>query len=579
MAIDRGELAMKNQKGFTLAEILVALVIIAILIFSFTPLTVFSFKQIYETGRAQSALYEQKGKVEETMASRNANTGLPQVTIETVFRETTHNGHTIPEVGPVPVVGSWVSDSGSQSNFQVATVYTAIGAGDNHARIRLAPDSVSEDDNLSGKIINVYSEFLIFDSSTQFKLKDNTGAIVSSVTFTYKDSTTFELKLSSGITAQKSPYIVEMDGTGYSAKLYVAPPNIIAVCSDGWYYTSKGFEFDEDGNPRVVFKKSASKIANNINDIMWHEQTGKYIAVGNSGVYRTLSGGTSWNSLDIGEKAFIDEYLLVYAVKSGVPNIAAIGTDFSGLPVIGGLFDYMERILIGWSRTPNGFLALRDNNSYSYLKYDKEYTAVNDIQTVQDNNGLITLAVGKVSTNQGFVMARKAGVSNNNWFETTSSTLNAEITSVAGGVDVDGKGTSDTADDTASPIFVITTRNGKVYYTNTITSSTNWQQMTLPSGSPSALTSVVCGGDRFVAVGNSNYALVRRNGPNANKSWTRHTICSGNPTFNEVIYINDRFYAVGSSGIYYSTDGESWTQAVLDGGQPTSAFTAIAGRN
>ncbi|HHT64701.1 MAG TPA: hypothetical protein GX017_01275, partial [Clostridiales bacterium] len=86
------------------------------------------------------------------------------------------------------------------------------------------------------------------------------------------------------------------------------------------------------------------------------------------------------------------------------------------------------------------------------------------------------------------------------------------------------------------------------------------------------------GGDRFVAVGNSNYALVRRNGPNANKEWTRHTI-STSGTFNEVIYINDRFYAVGSSGIYYSTDGESWTQAVLDGGQPTSAFTAIAGRN
>jgi len=59
----KGDKMFKSKKGFTLVEILVALTIILMVVFAFTPLMAFSLRQIYESGKGQKELYESKSQM------------------------------------------------------------------------------------------------------------------------------------------------------------------------------------------------------------------------------------------------------------------------------------------------------------------------------------------------------------------------------------------------------------------------------------------------------------------------------------------------------------------------------------
>lgn len=583
-----------RKSGFSLIEVMVALVIIALIIFTFTPLTVFSFKQIYQSGEGQAAIYSQQSTLEKKLSTRNTNTGLPGVTIDTIFKATTASGHTVPKVGPVSVNGALVSDNGMVSGFHLATVYTDIGAGDNKARIRLVPNSVSETEELKGKVIQIYAEFLAFTSAdeTQFKLIDNTGSQVSGITFNFIDSTTFSMKLSTStvsVTAAKAPYTVKLrNDDALTAKLYVDPPDIIVACGNGQYYTSK--LVDSGSNEQANFFKTNVTIAGSINGIEWNSDYKKYIAVGNNGVCRTLTGGNSWvnedNNFDeVGE--LLNSTYLGNAYRNRPPvNNQAIGTDYNGIPVIGGRYLYQERFIFWMAAEEQGFLTnynVSDANKFSNQIHTEGIQLVNDITTVQTGEGnSYTFTVGSYNGN-AFVMARNPNVNSGSWFDTFnySNKRYPIATGIAGGISI--------TSGTEQPVFLFCTAGGKIYKTNQIvrhvndTNTTNWAETY--SNTSLIFSSLSFGGKTFVAVGNSNAAVVGKiSSTDGSISWTSKNIAGTGSSFSEVLYINDRFYAVGKSSankgiVYTSTDGETWKSAIFTNGDPSAPFIAIAGRN
>ncbi|MDD4773698.1 MAG: type II secretion system protein [Eubacteriales bacterium] len=73
-------LFMKNNKGFTLVDTLMAMAVIAIAVFVFAPIFAYSFKQITDSGIWQNVIIQQRAYIENQQAKRDeilADTGKP----------------------------------------------------------------------------------------------------------------------------------------------------------------------------------------------------------------------------------------------------------------------------------------------------------------------------------------------------------------------------------------------------------------------------------------------------------------------------------------------------------------------
>lgn len=590
---ERKKVMLRSNKGFTLVEILVALTIVLMVVFAFTPLMTYSLRLIYESGAGQEKLYESKSRIEEKLSERNKNEGLPSVSINTVFKATTSpSGEIIPKTGPISVTGTFVSDTGKVSDFELATVYTAISAGDNKARIRLVPNSVSEDDKLLGRVIYIYSEFLAFteEDAERFSLFDASGNKVNNVSFSFLDNMTIAMTLSSStpsVTATLQPYTVKL-GTNdsYTAKLYVEPPNIIVASENGEYYSSKGIE-GASASSQAVFARSSAKIAGSVNEIIWDSSMSRYIAVGNGGAYRTLSGGNAWSNGDItGNGSILLNDYLILGERNKTPDIELVGIDYNGMPIIGGRFMYQVKSIVNWSLQwvddqMHGFVTDYNQNGsnlqsrFTTLTHSGQIDSVNDIITVKSKGTFYSVAVGGDNADKAFVYVRCPSVDNGKWFNAMSSSGLPSATAAGYGASYNGED--------EIPVFLLGTSNGKIYSARAIVKgNTNWKEESIGNGGPGKITAISFGGDRFVAVGSSGNALVGILSPSGSISWNAYNISSG-ASFNDIEYINDRFYAVGQNKgkgiIYSSTDGVTWVSAIYSGGDPAQPFKTIAGRN
>lgn len=74
------------------------------------------------------------------------------------------------------------------------------------------------------------------------------------------------------------------------------------------------------------------------------------------------------------------------------------------------------------------------------------------------------------------------------------------------------------------------------------------------SGTPYNLLSVAYGSGQFVAVGEQGLQLTSTDGIN----WSQRLLANGS---NKVMFANDRFYAIGQSDVFTSTDGLTWLSA------------------
>lgn len=86
---------INNRRGFTLVEILVALSILSIIIFSFAPLISSSFSNIYTAGRKSDALYQAQEQMENKLVEEiTEDKELTELTItfQEISEEITVNG-------------------------------------------------------------------------------------------------------------------------------------------------------------------------------------------------------------------------------------------------------------------------------------------------------------------------------------------------------------------------------------------------------------------------------------------------------------------------------------------------------
>ncbi|NMA65734.1 MAG: prepilin-type N-terminal cleavage/methylation domain-containing protein [Clostridiaceae bacterium] len=593
---------MKNNKGFTLIEIMVALTIIMIIIFAFTPITVYSFKKFHESGTGQKELYAQKSTIEDKLATRKENTDLPSVTINTVFKETVSaGGQTVSKTGPISVTGFFVSDTNNLSDFKLATVYTALHSQDNKARIRLIPNVVSEDDDISEKTIYIYSEFFIFseDDISYFELYDKNGSRINEVNFKYVNNTTVSMKFNSTnnnppITASLQPYTVRLgDNNSITAKLYVEPPNIIVATAYGQYFSSKGIDITGGSGSNTIpdFYQVNETIGGHVNDLIWDNSNSRYIAVGDDGNYRTLSGGNHWVSDSItGNGSIVNVNIILAGYRNKTPSIKTVGLDHRGIPVIGGIFPYQVRLHIGWrddgttgfvtdyfedeSNLNRKFPKLLPDNILSY----SDISHINGITTSIKGNSVYTLAAG-MKDDRAKILARNPSIDNDNWFDIMSSysPVYSEPTGITSGIIYSGT--------EEIPVYVFCTLDGKVYSaTNIQKNNTHWQEENIGSGVPGEFRAITFANNKFVAVGNSRRVLVGTVQTNGTISWTfnNNGIASG-VEFNDIAFINDRFYAVGQRHgqgiIYVSLDAEHWSEANLIFEDNPEPFIAIAGRH
>lgn len=310
-----------GNTGMTLVELLVALSLLMLVIFCFTPLFTSYFKNIKTSGDIVSRDYTRVGLIERLLGNTGSNTGYEY------------------EVSEIPLTMS-VSDSGgntytmvSPTSEQEQSGYTQVIKGNNivstpnvvgggfttfyansiTANMVCFPSHISDD--FKTKTITVYANGFRFNNLHNFKLQYTAedGNVYDVNTNYYKfkqtkNSSIVELELNGDndqINFRTSPLYIYY--ASYCIQIEVDAPTIVMVgeqASDGnyYYYVSSG-ELDEDGKMEVVAKKmnnfgiqSNQQIVLNsaMNDVKWvpaDEGDGKNVdASGNAYGYYLMCG-------------------------------------------------------------------------------------------------------------------------------------------------------------------------------------------------------------------------------------------------------------------------------------------------
>lgn len=217
---------MKNENGFTLIEILIAMSLLMLIIFCFAPFFLTGMKIIYETGQGERDIYSQKQAVEEQLGRRAEGEG-ERSTIVAVFTSEEEGAETI----EVTVEGTLVTDMEDGGTFNAAAFYADRGEDKGKGGIALSPGELGYKENYSGDILVAHALSLTFpeNSLTQhFKLYGADNALIP-VLYLPVDGTSVEILLGDGISYENSPYtlcyfpVVTDTYKYYTAQLQIKP--------------------------------------------------------------------------------------------------------------------------------------------------------------------------------------------------------------------------------------------------------------------------------------------------------------------------------------------------------------------
>lgn len=143
---------MKKQtnRGFTLAEVLVALGLIAVAVVCFTPFMLISLKNVDLAGEQRKEMYTEKGEIEDKMSSAY-NSGDDE--IEVVFQR---NGAT---VGVGKVKGDYLYSSQKSLSAYVAK---------ENGSLSISPGTISETYKDKTQI-EIFSDVVEFEDESFFQ--------------------------------------------------------------------------------------------------------------------------------------------------------------------------------------------------------------------------------------------------------------------------------------------------------------------------------------------------------------------------------------------------------------------------
>lgn len=321
----------KSKSGMTLVEVLVALTLLTLIIFVFTPLFINYYQNIKLAGDMTKTTYQRSSIMERLVANKGAKndtgyeTSVSGVPITLINGYTPSNRVTFP-LGGKTIDGRIIQENGSTSN-SYSTFYTLpISNG-----MVCFPASITDD--FLTKEITLVSKGFEFDedaedknSTSNYNFKvyytDSSGNLQLVDTKYYdiryetdEDGTTvavFTLKGGTNVICfEHSPLRIQyQDGENsiYPVNIEIGAPEIILVgerpigSSDYYYYATAGVDLTtgKTGQMDIIAKKMTgdAKLTAAINDVEWVEkgrgddgnggvnQYGYYVMGGDEGIVR-----------------------------------------------------------------------------------------------------------------------------------------------------------------------------------------------------------------------------------------------------------------------------------------------------
>lgn len=289
-----------NRKGFTLAELLVALGLMVTVVFVFTPFMLSSLNSVRVAGEKRQEIFAEKGELEELMAKGIDYTASDDddESLVVPFRR---NG--------VEVLSS-VRGVVLQSTDKEMTTFLAKDT----ASLSITPSKISEN-SPNDTVIQIFCDFIDFTDLSLFKLTENpdggatpasyTNGALSPVAFVISAAdprqATLTISDTSIIDLANAPYWVCYGDI--KARLDVTPSSLIAVGENGAYYVKKGGQWQLGITPASVGGTGLLGSVT-LRDAVWAD--GAYVAAGDSGRWYHTGNG-SWSPIVIDSRySFLD---------------------------------------------------------------------------------------------------------------------------------------------------------------------------------------------------------------------------------------------------------------------------------
>jgi len=285
----------------TLVEMLVAMALVMLIIFTFTPLFLQNFKNIRTAGEITGTSYEKASLIERLIANKGENAPGYEISISDVPLTMTKDGDATMTVsfGADTAAGA-VNGTLIASNPNTPNSYSTFYTNDNTSRMLCFPSNLT-DDFLTTDITVVPKGFL-FNSVAENKNADQAGwhfrvrytdenGNLQDVDKQYYDIkykkdgdinvAVFTLKGGNNVICfEHSPLLIEY-GQGvadlqYTVEVEIGAPEIILVgekASDGKYYYYATSGVDSDGHMDLIAKEmTGAPLKSAMNDVEWVEK-------------------------------------------------------------------------------------------------------------------------------------------------------------------------------------------------------------------------------------------------------------------------------------------------------------------
>ncbi len=293
---------VKQEQGMTLVEMLVAMALVMLIIFTFTPLFLQNFKNIRTAGEVTRTSYEKVSIIERLIANKGENAAGYEISVSDVpLTMSKKDDSTVASIsfGADTSAGT-VNGTIIASNPNTPNSYSTFYTNDTTSRMLCFPSNLT-DDFLTTDITVVPKGFAFntdAESKTasaagwHFKVsytdeegnKQTVGTQYYDIKFK-KDGNTnvavFTIKGGNNVICfEHSPLVIEY-GQGvsdlqYSVEVEIGAPEIILVgeqASNGKYYYYATSGVDSDGHMDIIAKEmTGAPLTSAMNDVEWVEK-------------------------------------------------------------------------------------------------------------------------------------------------------------------------------------------------------------------------------------------------------------------------------------------------------------------
>lgn len=609
---------MTKSRGFTLIETIIAMALIMIAAFVFTPVFAMSFRQISDAGIWQNTVIRQRADLENQLARRGdilSSADTAKYPIEEVLISL-HEAPGDPALSETSEISGRILSDTLENKTNIKSFISDIYANESDtagAKIIVSPKTVYYNELLPGKTFRLFGVNLTFADDPVSKIKIYSGFIdVTSVFDIEFESIAnmISLTVKAGAPAyfyRYAPFKIVYSGND-EAWITALSPTIIAVTDTGDFITG----YLKDGS--MVFAKGFGKITvGPVNDIVYNFQRREYVAVGDANLFRTFGDTLSWVNNDTAGISLANNN---YSVSVDWLNNYMIGSSYSTAAENKVLlsvknYDYALKTIYEPPTVEDTIYSI-ESKGFDFIRstaYVNSYNENNEFIAEQSFSSDYIMAIGYygVKINDGeyayYDLMYAIQDVTTGWFDisaTSGTPSNApasavKMTGIASGVGKCEMNTSGVFSGSAEySVFLACTDKGELFGIAPpsptgpmiVPDATDWEAV--PHGrNISSLKSIAYGNGRFIAVGSGASNIITgtvtantaSDTPDLkiNIGWTETNL--NGILFEEIRFINYSFYAVGRKGdkgvIYGSQDGTSWKELYMTADNCT--ITSIAG--